>query len=47
MEFSINVFFLFLVQTPLEVRSQWRADEDFLIGSELVETKIYNPLHNI
>jgi hypothetical protein len=42
----MNVFF-FLVQTPFEVRLQWRTDEDFLIGSESVETKIYNTLHNI
>jgi hypothetical protein len=41
------VVFLFLVPTPLEVGSQRRADEDFLIGFELVEPKFYNPLHNI
>jgi hypothetical protein len=29
------------------VSSQRRADEDFLIGFELVEPKFYNPLHNI
>jgi hypothetical protein len=46
MEFSMNVF-LFLVQTLLDVDSQRRADEDFLIGSDLVEPTIYNPLHNI
>jgi hypothetical protein len=27
--------------------SQRRADKDFLIGSELVEPKFYNPLHII